>query len=150
MALAALVVALAVSPAAADPYTCTGGTCTSLATYTEPTTCVGGALFGTGICPALQQTEIQWNLNGGANTTIVVPASKATGGGAIANTLTGASVAACTKATQNVSVIARTTNGLAGLPATTSLLLDRTVLQGTTTPDPTCVTPGPINNLQVN
>jgi len=111
LALAALVVALAYHPVAADPYTCTGGTCTSLATYGEPTTCVGGVPLATGVCPALQQTEIQWNLNGGANTTIIVPASKPAGGGLISNPLSGAAVAACTKATQNVSVIAKTVGG---------------------------------------
>ena len=147
---ATLLVLMLAAPQFAAAYTCTGTTCTDIATYTEPTTCTSGVLLGTGPGPPLQETNLLLNVNGGPTTTIVVPATQPGGGGNITQTIAGIPVPPCTKVTHNATVIARSAGGVSVPTPTFSLVLDRTVLPGTTTPDPSCVTSSPITNLQVN
>ena len=64
------------SVASADPYTVSPTGTTPLITYTEPTTYTTGAAI-----TDLKETHIYWKIGTGAESTVVVPASKATGGG---------------------------------------------------------------------
>src|SRR5207245_627182 len=80
--VSALSGAMCLYPAAADadPYTVSPTGTTPLITYTEPTTYTSGLPIAD-----LKQTEIDWQVGTGAVTTVVVPATKATGGGIVSN-----------------------------------------------------------------
>src|SRR5439155_9877861 len=87
------------SVASADPYTVSPTGTTPLITYTEPTTYTTGAAI-----TDLKETHIYWKIGTGAESTVVVPASKATGGGVISNSAILIPILPCQSAVINVTV----------------------------------------------
>lgn len=112
------------------PLLAQAGTGTSA--YTEPTMTEAGTAL-----TALANTTIYWKQDAGMEQKIVVPATKSTGGGAIAQPFTYVSPGACTSTTVSTQVTASNTKESAR-----SAVLSVTKA-GTPPPgDPTCLTPG--------
>jgi len=105
--------------------TCTGATCTYTAAGTEPTTKVGGAALDN-----LKQIVLTPKLNGVVQAPIVIPATKASGGGAFSKTLT-ITPATCAVTTLSVDMQAENTVGVKSVAINASKTKDLTL-------DPTC------------
>lgn len=122
-------------------YTCTGTNCIATLSYIEPTTYVGGLPITN-----LQDGLFTYQLDGGANQTLTVPASKPAGGGAISSPIAAQLVPACTAKTLTGSLVMRTTVGGVSAPTLIlPLIVDRTKLANGS-PDPACTTPNPGTN----
>ena len=129
-------VLLAVFASSSSGFTCTGASCVPTWTYIEPSTYVSGAPLTN-----LQDGLVTYQVNGGANQTFTIPASRPQGGGTVTITTVTIPVAVCTISTITSSVVARTTAGGVSAPlAGTPLVMDRTKL-ATGLPDPQCTTP---------
>jgi hypothetical protein len=117
----------------ANPFVCddAANTCTYRATVTEPTKKVGGLALDN-----LKQTNIKAQLNGGAFTTTIKPATAATGGGTVAQDFTFATTP-CAVTTFSAKASATNTANVEG-PETPvqSVQRDRTA-------DPTCAPAAP-------
>jgi len=108
--------------ASADPYTVSPIGTTPLIGYTEPTTYTTGSPI-----TDLKETHIYWKIGTGTETTVIVPASKASGGGAITNSVILMPILPCQSGTINVAVSAVSVSGGEGARANaTPLLVDRT------------------------
>lgn len=139
----ALLLALLLVPVVAHAYTCSGASCTATLSYTEPSTYVGGNPLTN-----LQDGQFTYQLNGGANQVLTVPASRPQGGGTINSPLAAQAVAVCTTATLTGSLVMRTSAG--GVSAPTSippLVFDRTKLADGVTPNPACSQPNPATGV---
>ena len=89
MMLLRILVALALSMAWAvwaEAFTCTPTGCTFTVSYTEPTTNTAGGP------PQLTSTTIAYTVSGGAEKTVLVPASSANGGAVVSRQITEAIV----------------------------------------------------------
>ena len=105
--------------------TCTGATCTYTASGTEPTTKVGGAVLDN-----LKQIVLTPKLNGIVQAPIVIPATKASGGGAFSKQLT-ITPTTCAVTTLSVDMHAENTVGGKSAAINASKVKDLTL-------DPTC------------
>ena len=118
------------SVASADPFTVTPTGTIPLVTYTEPTTYTSGLAL-----TDLKETQIYWKVGIGVESTVVVPASKATGGGVITNSVILAPILPCQSGIINVAVSAMSVSGGEGTRAAAApLVVDRTK-------EATCVIP---------
>lgn len=109
----------------ASAETCTGATCTYTAAGTEPSTKVGGAPLDN-----LKQIVLTPKLNGVTQAPVVIPATRAAGGGAFSRSLT-ITPTVCAVTTFSVDMQAENTLGAKGPAINASKTKDLTL-------DPTC------------
>jgi len=122
--------------ASADPFTVSPTGTTPLITYTEPTTTTAGLAI-----TDLKEMHIYWKVGTGTETAVIVPPSKATGGGVISNNSILVPILPCQSGTINVAVTAVTVSGgESARTAATPLVVDRTK-------ESVCVTPNAPTNV---
>jgi len=120
-----IVLLMGVMGVSAYAETCTGDQCTYVGAGTEPTTKVGGAPLDN-----LKQIVLTPKLNGVVQAPVVIPATKAQGGGAFSRNLT-ITTPACQITTLSVDMQAENTLGAKSAAITVAKSKDRTM-------DPTC------------
>lgn len=142
--LLAFVVALAL-PMGASAYVCSGSSCTPILNYTEPSTYVGGTPL-----TDLKEGIFNYQLNGGANQVLTIPATRSSGGQAVAAHLAAQIVPACTVGTVTGTLVMRTSSGGTSTPMVAApLTIDRTRL-ASGAPDPACTNPNPAGGVSIN
>lgn len=120
-----LIVLIVLWAGSAFAETCVGDQCTYTAAGTEPTTKVGGAPLDN-----LKQIVLTPKLNGVVQAPVVIPATKAQGGGAFSKALT-ITTPACQITSLSVDMQAENTLGAKSAALTAAKSKDRTL-------DPTC------------
>lgn len=142
--LLALLIALAL-PMAAQAYTCSGSSCTPVLNYIEPSTYESGAPL-----TDLKDGVFNYQLNGGANQTLTIPATVPQGGKSVAASLAAQTIPVCTVGTLTGTLVMRTQAGGVSKPATVApLTIDRTKLASGAL-DPACGTPNPALGPSIN